>query len=258
MVWPTTEPTYGTYQWLMLGVGLYLEYDPDSDAYDTEQFQLCNFIVQRGVRLFYNPPIPPAQDGSTFSWSFLNLRYVTTAVDDTIEYDLPATFGGRVDAVTWSGGGATASDGYRRLEIVPESEIMALYGKKTTPEGEPKYCAVRPKLESGAENATVDQVWELLVYPEPDATAAAQTGFIVRFRTNPADLSAANLYPRGGAVHAETIMTACLSVAELVKTRASGPCHERFMQQLQSSMMIDLSISNAAKLNVFLPAKPKP
>jgi len=258
MAWPTTEPTYGTYQWLMLGVGLYLEYDPDQNTYDAQELQLSNWIVQRGVRLFYNPPIPPAQDGSTFTWSFLNLRYTTSMVDDQIEYDLPTTFGGRVDSVTWSGGGSVASDEYRKLEIVSEHELLALYGKKETPEGTPTYCAIRPKLESGSEDATADQVWEMLVYPEPNATVAAKTGVVIRYRSNPADLSETNLYPRGNAVHAETIMMACLSIAELIKTRASGPCHERFMQQLQSSMAIDMAIVSKANEDIYSNSRPRP
>jgi len=258
MAWPTTEPTYGTYQWLMLGVGLYLEYDPDKDTYDIQENQLCNYIVQRGVRLFYNPPIPPAQDGSTFTWSFLNLRFSTTMVDDQIEYDLPATFGGRVDSVTWTGGGSSASDEYSKLDIVSEHELLALYGKKETPEGVPSYCAVRPKLESGSEDATADQVWELLVYPEPTAAVAAKNGVVIRFRTNPADLSPTNLYPRGNAVHAESLMMACLSIAELIKTKASGPCHERFMQQLQASMAIDMAIVRKAETDVYANPRPRP
>lgn len=258
MIWPTTEPTYGTYQWLILGVDLYLQNELEEAAQTTDTRQLSNYIVQRGVRLFYNPPIPPAQDGSVFTWSFLNLRYVTTMIDDTIEYALPSTFGGRVDSVTWSGGGGTASDEYRKVEITSEEELLSLYGKKPTHEGVPEWCAVRPVLESGSEDATSDQSWELLVYPEPNAAVAAKTGVVIRFRTNPDDLSTTNLYPRGNAVHAETIMLSCLSVAELITTRSSGPCHERFMQQLQSSMAIDLGITAQASTTLFNPKRPKP
>lgn len=254
MVWPITEPTYGTYQWLMLGVAIQMGFPLEPDLMDHDEYQMCNYIVQRGVRMFYNPPIPPAEDGTSFTWSFLNLRKTTKMVDGTIEYDLPTTFGGRVDSVTW-----TKADGERHVEIVSEHELMSLYGKNsTTPEGQPEYCAVRPKLESGSEDATAAQVWELLVYPEPDAAAAALTGLVIRFRTAPADLSTTNLHPRGNTVHAETIMQACLSVAEQVQTKASGPSHERFMQMLQASISIDMAIVGEANNDSLLPRRPKP
>jgi len=236
MSWPITNPTYGTYDWLMLSVGMYLDFGADSNIWDAEQFNTADWIVQRGAQQFYNPPIIGDQP---HSWSFLNVVGTFDTSDDAVAYDLAADFGGILQDVTFSDG----TEQYRP-ELCDESVVRGLLSKyASTTDGVPRNVAVRVK----ALPTTARQVWEMIVFPKGSSTVYAVE---YRYKAAPGVLTSTNLYPPGTEVHAETLFASCMSVAECWKTKQNGPMHQLFQERLTASILIDKRTARAENRNV--------
>ena len=82
---------------------------------------------------------------------------------------------------------------------------------------------------------TTGQRFELLFDPTPDA-AYRITG---RYQALLGKLTATNIYPAGGAPHAETLKAAIQAAAELSMDDTRGPYHERFMERIAASVAYD-------------------
>jgi hypothetical protein len=123
-------------------------------------------------------------------------------------YDMPDDFGGL------NGPMVVESDNYKpNITMVGEGQIRTLrqqapYAVNSGSTTTPFYVAIRPKEHTVT---TTGQRFEILFYPLPND---AYTFSYVK-RILPEMLIDTSLeYPYGGAEHAETILTACLSVAE--------------------------------------------
>ena len=123
-------------------------------------------------------------------------------------YDLPDDFGGMEGDIV------VESETYKpNLVMVGEGRIRTLrqqapYNVNSGSTTTPFYAAVRPKEQT---DTTVGQRFEILFYPIPNNVYTLS--YVKRIL--PEMLVDTTLeYPYGGAEHAETILAACLSVAE--------------------------------------------
>ena len=232
MSWPVTDPTYGTFQWLSLGVSAYLGYTEDDAGLSEPQQKRVNFLVQRGIQQFYNPPTAPNQQ-KPHVWSFLFVNATLALTNTDYDYDLPATFGTIIGEFAFSVAAAK-----RRCEMIEEDRLRTLQSKNDQ-SGVPFYFAIRPKAVA----LTAEQAWEVLFYPTPNASMTAT----YRYRTSHAVLDTTNLHPLGTRVHAETILASCLAVAEMWQSKKRDVCHAHFLDRLAASIQIDLLSSPATQ-----------
>lgn len=97
--------------------------------------------------------------------------------------------------------------------------------------GEPKHYAIVP----AALNTAAVPAWYLWLWPTSDQIYRIKG----RYQVTVDDLDGTNQYPPGGAQHAQMIMEACLSEAELKMTRAPGFHSEEFLKCLAASISMD-------------------
>jgi len=231
--YPQTAPTYGTYQWLQLRVGVYLRTEiggPDLgtnanyEQWDDFQIGIVDEVIQSGLRNFYFPTLAPGQK-KPYAWSFLKKEGTITQTATDGFYDLPADFGGMVGDLTYD-----SDDGIRRIKLISEADLRASESMEDT-DGNPKYAAVRAKDAT----ATAAQTYELMLFPVPTGTDDIR----YRYTSLPGILTTTNLYPNGVAGHAETYAAACLACAEVMFKGTLGPMNQMYQQRLQASVMLD-------------------
>lgn len=149
-------------------------------------------------------------------------------------YNLPIEFGGLSSNLTFD-----ATTGFPPITITSEARIRALrQNSALTQVFRPSLAAVRP-LETGIDTTqTTRQLFELMLWPKPDATYLLHYRYIIQ----PADLTTSTSeHPLGGTIHAETLLASCLASAEgvLEPARRVRGRHDYFMQRLAASVMID-------------------
>lgn len=121
------------------------------------------------------------------------------------KYTLPADFGGFIGPLTYA---PNQSDYYRSVELTSDHAIRSLYMTNVLDNATE---IVKAAVVVQSFSAAVGQRWELHTWPA--STSAMQlTG---RYRVVPNDLeSSTNVYPLGGAQHANTVLYSVLSEAE--------------------------------------------
>lgn len=245
---PQTAPTYGTYQWLQLRVGLYLRADlgmpnlettANYEQWDAYQNGVVDHIIQSGVKEFYTPILAPGQK-TPYPWSFLKVAGSITQASGTYNYALPADFGG------WVGDfNSPANGGHRRIKVIYDGDMRASQSMEET-DGDPEYVSVRAVAHS---DMTADQTFELQFHPKPNTTDDIEFNYTV----NPGLLTTTNLWPSGVRGHAETIAASCLAKAEQIIKGQVGPMQQMFERRLQASVMLDLQFQHDSQdfPNVF-------
>lgn len=177
---------------LQAEVGHYRGFGRDYDAMTSDQQFEVDSIIKGGLRLFYG----------AYDWSFLKPLASLLTVSGTWEYELPAEYGGMDGDLTF----VTSSTRYHRIPVTLETRIRDLRQSRPGQTGPPQLAAIRPlAIEAGT-----GQRFQLLLWPTPDAVYNLE----YRFTVNPQALSNIKPFPYGGMPHAETILAACLSVAE--------------------------------------------
>lgn len=253
---PIQTAEYGTYLWLMRELGYVLDVGREDAAWDFMTEGRLDSIVQSGYYRFCYPPpqeeiahlggsdsLSPEGEIATVgaqseqqkdrrnraphAWSFLRgMEQISLAVGQT-EYDAPEDFTGIV-------GDLIVTTGEGRLPIVGDDQLRALLAKDSA-NGTPRYVAVRPKITDGKGV----QRWKLIVYPAPDKAINAT----FRYTLSPGPFGPENSYPLGGRQHAETLLAACMAVAEeregSLRGAPVGTAYARFQQRLAASIHID-------------------
>lgn len=206
-------------------VAHYLGYTRTSANWTSEEQADIDDVINSGLRRFYNPPsLDPS--GKSHSWRFLRpVIQIVTVVDDD-EYDLPDNFGYINGSLTF----APEDDG-DDCRIISEANIRNMQQQHSTITGRPQYAATRPKTSDG----TTGQRYELLVFPTPDAVYTLTAECVLL----PNKITAANPYPLGGMIHAETILQFCLWVAEERKNDTVGHHKAAALELLQTSISRD-------------------
>lgn len=150
--------------------------------------------------------------------------------DDGITIDnddllLPDNFGGFDSHVTFD-----SADGYPPIGIVGEAKIRELR-QTSTSASRPQFGATRPKTFATA----TGQRWEFMLWPAPDVAYTLGYRYEALFDV---PTTATDYFP-GGPYHRETLIQAFLACAEQRREGFMTYHRNRFLEELQSSVMFD-------------------
>jgi len=242
--YPVQKIEYGTYQWLTKEIGGSLGYGYDERAFNPTQKGKIKSIIDSGYQRFCFPPplseIVTKREGDSTSiekeqirkaphqWSFLAPLAELDIESAKNSYDLP-------DDVATSVSEFTSQNG--SIPIVPEHRLRSLIDRAPS-DGKPQYASLVPKGKSG---------WNVVFYPTPNANQTLR----YRYTINPEPLSEENSYPVGGKVHADTILQACLSVADEREGKDIGVAFKAFMERLAASINIDKKNAHVTEESIW-------
>ena len=234
---------HGSYLWLRREVGGYLGKGYSQDGWDSEIIGKVDSIVQSGVMQFYYPPPLPQQNehkpaNLAHQWSFLTPLAPMTMVVGKKTYDLPSDFSGVIGDFTYQSGTGT-----QRITVVDETQLRQLLASDAR-DGDPKYCAIRPKRSDGS----VSQQYEVLFYPTPNTARVLE----YRYSVAPSPLTTDKPWPLCGKQHAETLLQSCLAVAEERELKIAGAATAKFLERLSASIRLD-SLSAGANAGEIWP-----
>lgn len=210
-----------TFRDLRKEIGWYLGYGRDADRWSDDQREFISDVVARGCRKFYYPHVERGFE----SWSFMRPTITLETVQGNWEYDLPDAFGGIVGPLTFD-----EREGYCAIPIIAESQIRAMR-QRTTAASRPQYAAVHLKTAD-----SMGTRWKLQLWPMPNQeyNLTYQINIIPeRLGANDDD------YPLGGAPHAETVLAACLCVAEEYVNDDTGSKARDYETRLAASIVFD-------------------
>ncbi len=143
-------------------------------------------------------------------------------------YDLPSDFGGFLGSMTYDPGISTL---WPALQFASEAMIRERKQNDTTT-ARPRWYGIRPKPFV----ATTGQRWETILDPSPDGAYR----LTYRYQVLPAMISEANPYPLGGQQLSETILEACLAVADERFNEGGNGLHQaKFMERLAAAIQLD-------------------
>lgn len=256
--YPVSGPTKGTYNWFAQAVGLHLGYGANFNDYDHNQSSVVDLCIQRGLNLFYFPPVadpPKYGNGNPWQgWSFLTPAATISASSGDADYDLPTDFAGIIDGFTF-GSGTAAS---RPIVQIDDMSIRTLKVTEAASNGEPRFFSVRPKTSTGS----AIQAYEVVFYPTPGGSYT----LTYRYQRNPPVIaSSSTTYPFGFSSHAETIVAAMMAIADTLpdsefKDGQPGPArgrqYERFMQLLSASVRADMGVSSGLTVSPWETTEP--
>lgn len=229
--WPLTQRTESEllalrYDDFVREVGRYMQFGLSPATFDHLQEKRADNIVQRGYRLFLSLRV---FDGKLHSWSFMNVTRPLVLGSNQNVYDLPEDFEPGFTREF------TVADASRsRVPVISETRFRSILGQDSSAKGEPRYCTIRAMDPEDNDLSEEAQRFEVLFYPAPDRAYDLEYSY----RLRPSRLTT-NSYPIGGSAHSETILRACLAVAEEEKTNQRGPMWEAFMESLQTSKALD-------------------
>lgn len=215
------------YSDILKEVGYYLGYGRSTGLYTSAQQSFCDDVISAGLRRFINPPpVRPGEPGH--SWSFMNPVGSLVTVIGQGDYTLPFDFEQAIGDLTFAPYAAPFSckqvSGQRIRELRQWPVPPVIYQW-------PEYYAIEPVLATG----TAGQRYQLMLYPAPNAVYTL--GF--KYRVATSKMSAAYPYPPGGPEHGETILEACLAVAEERTDDKMGVHNQKFMERLAASVSRD-------------------
>lgn len=225
MAQPYTAPTYGTYRWLCRGVGRYLGFSEDWNAWDHNQEQVVDEIIMSGLMGFYNPP-PVEALYREYQWSFMTPagRMQTDASERV--YDLPEDLESFCGDITYED-----DEMYPAIKLTSEERIRKMWYQSDIT-SYPQFAATRFKASDGS----ILQKQEILFHPVPDASYK----LIFQYNVKPMMLSDSRPYPLGGTSFAEAIMASCMAKAEELKTGTQGPLFKLYLSKLASAIANDI------------------
>ena len=213
-----------SYSDLLIEVGVFLGYNPDSTARTPDQIAEVDRYVQAGVRQFYYPPEVQGV-AAGYTWSFLSPDASLVTAADAGEQDLP-------DGLSRILGDLFYRDDQHRRSIiqVSESQINSCL-QHSTDTGTPTFATVRFKEQVSGEGQKLEIVW----YPIPDAVYT----LYYEYEAYNGKLTDASPYPLGGMRLSELVLESCLSVAEKRANDEAGLHTADFQRLLASGVALD-------------------
>lgn len=213
-------------------VGSFLGYGRGANfadtTWDTPQQQAIDSVIKSGSHVFHHPPVLPG-DSRAHAWSFLKPVKSFTLPSGENAVELPSDFGGIAGEVS------LISPTGQRAEPIPLVGIGMLdrMRSQTDPSsGPPQAVAIQPMRGTTGDRG---QRFQLAVFPDADAEYVLE----VAYSLVPNFMTADNPYPYGGPVHRETMLEACLMVAETRMNDMSGVHRALFMERLMASVSHD-------------------
>lgn len=219
---------------LKSAVGFFLGWGRGPDfggtAWSTDQDAEIEFCVQSGLRRFYFAEAP---NGGFYEWSFLKPIATLLLPVNVNTIPLPDDYGGIEGPITCTVSGTAANASiWWPVMTTHEGAIRQQYATLPTSTGRPLYAAEQPLRNTTAQQG---QRFQLYVFPLPDLTYQLQFAYSIL----PDALTASVPIPWGGAAHAETILEACLAVAEERLDDTKSVHAEAFARRLAASMAQD-------------------
>jgi hypothetical protein len=144
------------------------------------------------------------------------------------DYDLPAAFGHFEGALTYQ-----PNLRWPPITVIGEGGLMQMRQGGSGSSGTPRYAAVRPTAVP--ESTSTGQRLQLLLEPAPDAAYVIN----YRYAILPDKLTTTNAMPYGGVAAAETLLEACLSVAEERMNDVRGVHYQAFLERLAALIAYD-------------------
>jgi hypothetical protein len=187
--------------------------------------------VKSGLRRFYYPPLLP-QKNAQYAWSFLKpVANIAFPSGGQWVY-LPDDFGQPEGQITIT---SLQTQTPWPLKLTGIGEILQAYQVDPTITGRPMRAAVTPTRGTRPDGG---QQWQLWIYPLADQAYTFQLQYYI----NPDYLTGDLPYAYGGPEHHETILEACLSIAEERlddMPAGQGPHYGAFMERLKASIAMD-------------------
>ena len=147
------------------------------------------------------------------------------------DYEMPDDFGFIEGVLTYD----PNISPFSKVEVVGEALIRRHRQDRSAYSARPRLVAIRPKLLTSAAAATEGQRFEMMFWPTPDAAYT----FTYTYVPLPDKISGSALYTYGGMAHTETLLEACLSVAEERENDEKGIHWNQFMERLAASIAYD-------------------
>lgn len=194
-------------------------------------------LIDSGLRKFYQPA-PIQKDAPPHKWSFLHPARELSLLAGFYAYELPCDFGGGLDRVVLLTGSNPDP-----ISIINLDQLLTMQAQGVAA-GTPVYAAIRPKKSTAA----TAQAYEILFSPVPSADSIVQIQYDVVLEK----ISTGNPYPAGVGQHSETILAACLAVAEMRKDRERGIHSEEFLELLSRSIQLDLASSITSERSAYI------
>lgn len=197
---------------------------PNVKVWSNDQEQEANLAIDTGLRNFYNP-VQVLGRASVHEWSFLAPTETMVTVANQITVDMPPGFA-MLDGPMFYRPSTTAMG--PAVQEVSEQHILGQLAQVERT-GQPTEVACRVKSPDAQGTR-----YELLFWPIPDD--AYEISF--KYRASPALLQADEDYPLGGAIHAQTIIEACMAAAEELRG-VKGLHGKLFRERLAASVARD-------------------
>lgn len=215
---------------LLVEVASFLGYGADADAWTADQKAEADRYVQAGVRRFYYPPAVDGRVEAGYPWSFLSPVTTIATVEDLETQDLPSDLGRVLGQFHYD-------PDQHRLGVVqvPEDRFRAAKSA-TESSGLPRIACVRHKVKQPGTGQRLEVSW----WPAPDGAYT----LTFRYEAFAGKLSVDNPYPLGGMRHAELLVQACLSVAELRANDERGAHASEFERLLVAAIEQDRRIGS--------------
>ena len=206
-----------------------------SDTDSTEETDIAD-VLASGQRMFYYPtlnlnPNNESESREIYRWSFLEKKQEIVTEAAINNYQLPDNFTSVISDFVYED-----DSGRAPLALVGENRIRNLVSNEAKT-GAPTYCAVAKRISS----FTGVPIYEILLYPIPDQEYIITGGIEIE----PELLSSSNPTPICGAIHAETLIEACLLAAEQKMRPEQQPVHAaKFELLLRKSVEADRRITD--------------
>ena len=146
------------------------------------------------------------------------------------QYNLPDDLGYIIGPLTF----AQQDNAWWECIVTSEQKIRALRMRDFTSNystGEPHMAAIKPRTRTETDGT----LQEIEFWPSIEAAATV----IYRYRIRPNKLTTDAGYPYGATDHSETILQACLAVAERKLKGAPGVHTQSYQERLQASISFD-------------------
>ncbi len=197
-------------------------------AWSTQQQAAIDSCIRSGLRKFYFPP-PLDGESSSYSWSFLKPMATLAVASGATTVACPDDFGGVEGQMMLS---STTGLYWFPIDFVGLGRVQTLAVQYPTTTGRPQMAAQEPLKGT---TGTQGQRFQFRLWPVSDQAYTLK----VQYYINPDYLNAGMPYAYGGMPHAETILEACLAVAEQRLDDAMTVHSELFMQRLAASVNND-------------------
>lgn len=208
-----------TYDDIRKRVGRDRGYRTDIEEWTAQEKEDVEFCVRDGSDLFYNH--------ANHEWSFLSPLVTLTISDASSELDLPWDFNFLVD--NW----VYYDDNIGQvMQIVNDGIVLIMRQNANGTTGKPSHGAIVTESKPGT---LLGQRSKIIFWPEADQAYTVK----VRYQILPDALKAASPMPYGGAVHAGTILQACLAASERLDGNPMGPHNQAYAQMIETAKATD-------------------